>query len=377
MTTFTTNGAHATPLASAPAQRDTGTAVSAHVASDSRRLSARDAAQGLRVLGTLLGSGLPVRRALHALPDLVPLSWRSALPEVEVSVRQGASLGAALERSALRFPPVVLGIIRAGEAGSGLAAAVARAASFMEEAASTRSAVRSALAYPAVLAVAGVASVGVLVGVVLPRFASILNDLGESLPPSTRFVLTIAGVVRAAAVPALVLLIVALIAWRTWVGTNEGAVRWHALLLRLPLVGQLRRSAATARACAAGAALLESGVPLPAALLHAARAAGDAALSTALLAARQDVIVGVRPSQAILAHGAMTEVAARLIHAGEETGQLAAMLAHVALLEGERARSRVRAAVTLLEPALILVFSGIVGLVAAALLQAVYSVRPS
>ena len=132
-----------------------------------------------------------------------------------------------------------------------------------------------------------------------------------------------------------------------------------------------------AGACQAAAALLESGVPLPSALLHAARASGDAALASQMLASRQDVIVGMRPSQAIAKHGAMTDMAARLIRAGEESGQLAVMLAHAAQLEGERARGRVRAAVTLLEPALILVLSGIVGVVEAALLQAIYSVRPS
>jgi general secretion pathway protein F len=118
-------------------------------------------------------------------------------------------------------------------------------------------------------------------------------------------------------------------------------------------------------------------VPLPNALLHAARAAGDAAISAHLLAARQAVIVGARPSQAIATHDAMTDVAAKLIRAGEETGALASMMAHAGRLEGERAAGRLRMVVTLLEPALILAFSGIVGLVAAALLQAIYSVRPS
>ncbi|HEX8717395.1 MAG TPA: type II secretion system F family protein [Gemmatimonadaceae bacterium] len=342
-----------------------------------RHLSTRDTALGLRVLATLLSSGLPLRRAIHALPDLAPAAWRPALPGIEAAVRQGSSFGSALERSALRLPPVVVGVIRAGEAGSGLAPAVARAASFMEDAVATRAAVRSALAYPAVLAVAGLASVVVLVGVVLPRFAGMLKDLGESLPASTRFVLEVATVLRTGAFPMTALLIVTLMVWRAWVRTNEGAVRWHGWLLSLPVLGPLRYSAATARACQAAAALLESGVPLPSALLHAARASGDAALASQMLASRQDVIVGMRPSQAIAKHGAMTDMAARLIRAGEESGQLAVMLAHAAQLEGERARGRVRAAVTLLEPALILVFSGIVGVVAAALLQAIYSVRPS
>lgn len=341
------------------------------------RLVPRDAALGLRVLATLLGSGLPVRRALAAMPDLAPPAWQPALPLIESAVREGASLAAALERSGLGLPPVVLGIVHAGEAGSGVAPAVARAATLMEDVAATRAAVRGALAYPAVLAIAGTASVGVLVGVVLPRFGAILADLGQSLPASTRLVLTIASLVRTGALPLLAAALIAFVGWRAWTTTADGVARWHDLLLHMPMVGGVRRSAATARACAACAALLENGVPFSTALAHAARATGDAALTARLLDARREVIAGHRPSAAIAAHDAMTPVVTRLIRAGEETGALAAMMAHAGTLESERATARVRAAVKLLEPALILVFAGIVGLVAAALLQAIYSVRPT
>jgi len=112
-------------------------------------------------------------------------------------------------------------------------------------------------------------------------------------------------------------------------------------------------------------------------LTHAAQAAGDAAIQERILAARTSVVAGARPSAAFLTEHALTPIAARLVRAGEETGALATMLAHAARLEGERATQRVRAAVRLLEPALILTFGGLVALVAAALLQAIYSVRPT
>ncbi len=341
------------------------------------RLSVADLALGLRVLATLLESGLPVSKALAAMPELAPDAWTPALPGLARVVREGASLGAALERSGLAIPAVVLGIVRAGEAGSGLARAVRRAADLMEETAATRSAIRAALVYPCILAVAGTISVGILVGVVLPRFAAILSDLGQTLPPTTRFVLQASVLARVAAIPAGVATLIVLVTWRAWTSTEGGAVRWHSMLLSVPLLGTIRRSAATARVCAALSALLESGVPLANALTHAARAAGDAAMHERVLAARISVVAGARPSAAFLTEDALTSVASRLVRAGEETGALAAMLAHAARLETERATQRVRAAVRLLEPALILAFGGLVALVAAALLQAIYSVRPT
>jgi len=341
------------------------------------RLSPADLALGLRVLSTLLESGLPVSKALAAMPELAPDAWQPALPGLARSVREGASLGAALERSGLAIPAVVLGIVRAGEAGSGLARAVRRAADLMDESAANRAAVRAALIYPCILAVAGSVSVGILVGVVLPRFGAILADLGQSLPPTTRFVLQASAVARVAALPAGIATLIILVAWRAWISTADGAVRWANILLGAPVIGRIRRSAGTARVCAALSALLESGVALSSALTHAARAAGDAAIQHRVLAARTSVIAGARPSAAFLTEDALTPIASRLVRAGEETGALVPMLAHAARLENERATDRVRSAVRLLEPTLILAFGGLVALVAAALLQAIYSVRPT
>lgn len=347
--------------------------------SDERRvrLSVSDLALGLRMLATLLESGLSMPRALAAMDELAPGGWRIGMQSIRESVRRGESLAAALKESPLRMPGILIGIIQAGEAGSGIANAVRRAADLAESTAAIRAAIRSALAYPAVLAVAGVASVGLLVGVVLPRFAEILADLGQSLPPTTRAVLITAEFVRAGAVPALVSAGLSLLIWRAWVGTDVGRRAWHGLLLSLPLVGPVRRSAATARTCAAAAALLESGVPIASALAHAASTAGDAAITARTLEAREAVIGGESVARALGSVDAVTPTALRLIRTGEETGRLAVMLAHAGRLEAERAERAVRSAVRMLEPALILAFAGLVALVAAALLQAVYSVRPT
>jgi len=341
------------------------------------RLAADDHALGLRMLATLLEAGLPMNRALAALSDLAPPSWGPGLIIVRQSVREGRTLASALTNSGLQLPPVVIGIIHAGEAGRGVAVAVRRAADLTETAAGTRRAVRGALAYPLVLATAGLATVALLVGVVVPRFAAILTDLGQELPPSTRFVLGTADALRVSVLPILIALGVAFVIWRAWIEKEEGRRRWHGWLLAVPIVGAVRRSGATSRACAALAALLENGVPLPTALSHAARAAGDAALGSRVLSAREGLSHGERLSAAIDRERALTPVAVRLIRAGEETGGLAAMLDHAARIEGERATQLVRNAVRLLEPALILAFGGLVALVAAALLQAVYAVRPS
>jgi type II secretory pathway component PulF len=340
-------------------------------------LSSADLALGLRVLGDLLESGLPVTRALQTFHDLAPRAWRPALPSITQSVREGNSLAGALAASPLEIPPLVIGIAQAGEAGAGIGPAIRRAADLSEATAETQAAVRSALAYPAVVAVAGVAAIGALITVVLPRFAKILADLGQALPPSTQIVLRIATLGRAALVPTVVAAVIALALWRSWVQTDSGRVQWHRTLLAVPVVGSLRRGVATARMAHSLAALLDSGVPIATAMGHAARATGDAELEVRLTAARAQIAGGQSLSQALDASDAASQTTIRLARAGEESGRLPSMLSHAAKIEQKRVDQIVRTSVRMLEPILLLTFASVVALVAAALLQAIYSVRPT
>jgi len=353
--------------------------IKAHESPQQRRalLSARDLALGLRVLGDLLESGLSAGRALHAFEELAPHGWRDALPHIRQSVREGRTLAAALANAPIEIPGLVIGIAQAGEAGAGIGPAIRRAADLTEATAEMRAAVRSALAYPLVVAVAGVSAITILVTVVLPRFARILGDIGQTLPASTRIVLRAAEIGRLSALPLLVVGGATVAAWRAWVRTDSGRLRWHQSLLALPGVGSIRQGAATARMAHSLSALLESGVPIATAIDLAARATSDAALESRLRRARSGIAAGQSLSHALAADDAATPTAIRLIRAGEESGRLPAMLGHAARLEQRRVDDVTRAAVRMLEPALLLLFAGMVAVVAAALLQAIYSVRPA
>lgn len=338
--------------------------------------SDRDLAVGLEMLGTLLASGLPLQRALAILGAASPRGWGAAVPAIASSIREGSALSSALARSPLHFPPLLIGIIVAGESGGRLADAVKRAAGVSARSATSREALRAALAYPIVLACASVLAIALLAGVVIPRFAAILQDLQQALPVSTRVVLGAAELARAASPPLALALLCVVALWRAWMRGADGRAAWHAALLRMPLVGDVRMASATALLAQSLGALLESGVPIAVALRDAAPAAGDTAIERRMGAAREHVIRGQRLSRALELEGAMTPVALQLLRAGEESGRVPAMLQHAAELEGARSARAVRGAVALLEPALVLFFGGIVAIVAIALLQAVYAVRP-
>jgi general secretion pathway protein F len=341
-----------------------------------RAINTPDLALGLRMLADLLEAGLPVSRALQAVRDLAAPSWLPLLDYLNQAIREGKTLGTAFRDAPIEVPPLVVGMTLAGELAGDVGGAIRRAADITEAAAETRAALRGALAYPIVLAFAGGGAIAIMVGVVIPRFAAILADIGQQLPRSTTLVLTAASSARTAFLPGVVIAITLAALIRAWTATDAGLRSWHALLLRLPLVGTVRAAGATARMTFTLATLLETGVPLRQAMRLAARASGDAAVASRVDAASARIESGQGIGSALRETGALTTIATRLVRAGEESGRLPSLLKHAAKLEQRRADQILRTTVRLLEPALILVFAGVVAMVAAALLQAVYSVRP-
>lgn len=348
-------------------------------AADGIRVGAADLARGLRMLSSLLSAGLPMERALGVFEHVAPPEWtRGGIETIRQATREGSGLAESLRASGIRFPEYVLGMVDVGVTNGALPANLRRAAEELEASASTRDAIRAALAYPLLLAVSGVLSTAILVGVVLPRFAVIIADLGQQLPASARLLMSVSDVARSAFLPAIAVGAGATVLLVRWMRVTPGASNTVAtILLRVPVLGPFSFSIAASRASATLGALLASGLQVASALPFAARASGNAAIETRLHLAREQVLNGEALSTAFAACSAVPEASVALIRAGEATGEVAEMLSYTARLERERTENEIRRLVRLIEPTLILAIGALVAFVAATLLQAVYSVRPT
>lgn len=326
-------------------------------------------------LAALLDAGLPMDRALAAAQETAPLALQPLLAAAQAQVREGAALSSALDADGA-VPALVIGYLKAGERSGRLATSIQRAAGELERSAETRARVRAALTYPAFLLVAGGVSVTAIVGFVVPRFAALLTDQGRALPAATRLLISASMLLSRGAIPTFAATVIAVVVMSRWMRTAEGRLAVHRALLELPILGDLRLRLATARACGALGSLLEGGVPILPALDLARDASDDAAVGRRIAAARIDVERGEPLATALKRHAALTPVALRLAAFGERAGRQAAFLEHAARLESSAAQRAIQRTVTLLEPVMILLFGAVVAFVAAALLQAVYSVRP-
>jgi type II secretory pathway component PulF len=347
-------------------------AIEEHRAAASRR----DLAIVFRGIAALVSSGVPLERAIAASEPLASGSLRETLTMARERLHAGAGFAHALAAGRGVIPGLVIGMIRAGERGSQLGTTLEQIAAHLEEEADLVARVRQALTYPLFLAVAGSASVVVITTVVVPRFAAILGDLGQQLPPATRLLLGLSQVLTRFWIPLLMIVVAATWGAIEWIRRPGGRRQLEELALRLPFIGSVRRALATARVTRALGGMLRAGMPLLPALDAARDAAGDLAIAARLERSRERVVQGAPLAGALEREDALSPSALQLIKVGEASGRVGDMASNAGNLAAREAERRLRALVTVLEPALIVAFGGIVAFTAAALLQAVYSLRP-
>jgi type II secretory pathway component PulF len=339
-----------------------------------RWLGRSDVALFARTLATLLSAGIPLDRALAFTgDDTADAALGAALAQVRRDVEAGASLAVALERHPRLFSPVVVAMVMAGEESGALDQVVARLADHLEEARELRAQLRTALLYPSLMGVAAGGGIAVLLLFVVPRFVTMIAEVGGTLPLSTRLLVAASGLVVGWWWLWLLVLAVGGYAARRWVQDPAHRVRWHAWRLGVPVAGELERSYAAARFLRTLGILLGSGMPAVSAIRTAATAVSNAALARLLGEGAAAVSRGERVSAAV--GGALPTLAVQLLAAGEESGTLDALALRAADTYDAEVRRATRALVALVEPATILLFGVIVGFIALAMLQAVYGVN--
>jgi type II secretory pathway component PulF len=267
-------------------------------------------------------------------------------------------------------------VVRAGERSGDLTGAFRRLADQLEREERLRAKLLSAMLYPLLLGLAGGIAVTILLVLVLPRFADLLRESGGLLPASTASLLALGEGLRhnwLAALIAAVGIPAAVFAWAH--NTPQGMRAWSAVSLRIPLIGSFRRQSLSARFSRLLGGLLGGGAPLLSALEDVERSIADPVAAEDVGRIRARVSEGATLRAALGEGDLWSPMLPQLVAVGEESGRLEQFLAKAAGIFEERTERNAQRLVTLLEPAMIVCFGGIVGFVALSLLQAIYSVN--
>lgn len=340
------------------------------------RVRPADLAAVSRQLGTLVGAGMPAVEALGAVSEQVE---RPPLPRVLSHVRdavtQGSTLADALAAHPAVFPPLYVGMIRAGEAAGALELVLDRLATYTEGQARVRARVRSALAYPVLMTVVSLGIVGFLLGFVVPRVTRIFEEQKQALPLVTRILL---GTSRAVAdwwwLVALVLAAAGsfvLVRLRR----PDGRLWLDRRLLAMPLVGPVATRVAVARFARTLSTLLANGIALLPALEVAGEVTGNAALTGAIDDARAAIREGQGIAAPLRSSGLFPPMLLHMIAVGERSGELEAMLDKAAEAYEQEIESTLSTATSVLEPLLIVLMGGIVLFIVLAILLPIFEIN--
>ena len=329
-----------------------------------------------RELATMLGAGQDLDRALRYLTETAPNARvRGVVERLRGRVRDGGALATALGEQPASFPPLYVGLVRAGEAGGNLAPTLERLAVLLERERSLAATITSSLIYPAVLVVAAIGSIVLLLTEVLPQFVPLFEQNGAVLPRPTRLLIGLGAFVTDYGLWALLLLVVAVLALRSLL-RRPGPRLWaDRLLLRVPIAGSLAREVLAARLTRTLGTLLGNGVPLIAALSIVRDVVGNQAGARAVDRAAASAKGGAGLSGALESARILPARTIHLLRLGEETAQLGAMALRAAEIHEEATRLGLQRMVALLVPAITVVMGAVIGGIVSALMLAMLSLN--
>lgn len=316
-----------------------------------------------RQLAGLVGSGLPLERALTALADEAEApAQRELIAHLKSEVNAGSPFARALASAPREFDDVYRAVVAAGEASGALGKVLESLADDLEERQALRARLIGAMLYPGIISVVAIAIVIFLVTYVVPQVANVFTNSKRALPFLTLAMLWFSGFVRQWGWLALLAGaggIVAFVFARRGEAFRE---RTDALLLRLPLAGRLARGYNAARFGSTLAMLAAAGVPILKALQAAAETLSNRAMRADALDALVQVREGAPLASALASKPRFPGLLPMFARLGEQTGTLPLMLQRAAAQLSAEVQRRAMALATLLEP-LLVVTMGVVVLV--------------
>lgn len=293
---------------------------------------------------------------------------RAAVARVADGVVEGRRLADAMASEPRSFPPLYRAMVAAGESSGSLSELLERLARLLERQSEMRGKVMSALAYPVVLTVVAIAVVAALMIAVVPKVVEQFDDVGQQLPLLTRIVIAISGfLAQNWLIMLLALPLLGLLSWRLM---REDKIRLavDGWLLRLPLLGRLIRDLHAARMARTMSTMIESRLPV----IEGLRLTAGTIHNRALRAATNDMVGAIRAggslSGAMGRAGVFPPLLVYLAASGESAGQLDTLLARAADYLEREFDNFTATALSLLEPAIIVIMGAIVTLIVLAIL---------
>jgi type IV pilus assembly protein PilC len=322
---------------------------------------------------TLIRAGLPILSSIELLARRQKLPhFRAQLEDVATRVKNGESISESFEAQG-GFPIVYTTTLLAGERSGNLEEVLQRYLDFQRVSLTFRKKLVASLIYPAVLVVMVIGLFTFLITFVVPRFAELYEQLGVKLPAITTFLLELGKDAQSYGLYFLAALVLAIVLLIRWMKTDAGATLVDKIRIGLPLIGSVWLKYQVGLFSRTLSTLLKGGLPLVPSLETAARSIDSKQISKAVFASVESVREGKGLSMSLEKTKVFPELAVEMIEVGESTGALPQMLNSVAEFFEEDVQTNLTAAMSLIEPMILIVMGVVVVTILIALYLPIFS----
>ena len=325
-----------------------------------------------RQLSTMINAGVPLVRSMATLQTQTENpAFRQHIAAVTKDLESGLAFADALEKHPKVFTPIYVNMVRAGEAGGILDEILRKLAVQQEKDAHIRAKFKGAMTYPIILlTITTLVFIGLMV-VVMPKLGKIIKDLGgpdAKLPPLTQALLGISNFMTSKWYILLGGFAITVFFTKRYTSTPQGRRKKDQLFMKIPVLNDVIKKVAIARFARIFASLMSAGVNVVDSITITSKALGNAVIEDELMAASKSVLNGQQLYVPLASSKILPPIVIQMLAIGEETGQTDEILLKVADFYEEEVDAVVEGISSILEPIMIVVMGGMVGLIAASVI---------
>lgn len=335
----------------------------------SKKPSTRDLSVFCRQFVSMTRAGITILDALKMLIEQTEnKKLKRALREIRVGVEKGETLSGSIAAQSKIFPELMVHMVAAGEASGSLDIAMERMAEQFEKSTRTKAMIKKAMSYPIMITIIALVVALAMLMFVVPTYADMFDDLGTELPGITVAVMAASEFVQAwwfVLIPGIVGVILAVMAFSK---TDAGKHLFGKLAIKIPVVKELTVKTASSQMARTLSTLLGAGVPLIEAVEIVSNVLTNVWFKEAMMDAKDQIMMGVPLSQPLETCGLYPPMVYHMVGIGEEVGNTEEMLTKLAEYYDEEVESATQSLMAVMEPLMILVVAGIVGVLIGAVI---------
>jgi len=322
---------------------------------------------------TLIKAGLPILKSLDLLAErLTDAKLSKYIKAVRDDVKTGSSLSDAFSKPGV-FPAIYVTSVMAGEKSGSLPDVLERFISYQKLAMAVRKKVLLSLLYPSLLITMTAGLIVFLITYVVPNFAQLYNSMSAELPVMTQLLIAVGTTARNYILLGIGILALAVLGFRFWSRAERSQERLDRIKMRTPILGEIWTKYQVAQLSRVMSTLLTGGIPLVQSLETAGQSLGSRLLQKSLESTRKMVKEGQSLSVALNSTGIFPDLSIDMMEVGESTGALPQMLNSVAEFYEDDVQTRMQAALSLIEPAIMIFMGTFVAFVLVALYLPIFS----